>query len=55
MDHYRNKMPVWVLLEVIPFGTMLTFYLHCVKRYGMQNPLASHLGLVAKVLDAAGL
>mgnify|MGYP000074287810 FL=1 len=26
-------MPVWVLLEVVPFGTLLAFYLFCVERW----------------------
>ena len=31
IDHYRDAVPVWVLLEVVPFGTMLAFYLFCVE------------------------
>ena len=26
-DYYRDAMPVWVLLEVVPFGTMLVLSL----------------------------
>ena len=31
IDHYRDAIPVWVSLEVEPFGTMLAFYLFCVE------------------------
>lgn len=34
IDHYRDAMPAWVLLEVVPFGTLLAFYLFCVDRWG---------------------
>lgn len=30
---YRRDMPVWVLLEVIPFGTFLAFYRFCSERW----------------------
>lgn len=45
IGHYRDKMPVWVLLEVIPFGTMLTFYLHCVDRWGEKERREVHYAL----------
>lgn len=27
IEHYRDAMPVWVLMEVVPFGTQLAFML----------------------------
>lgn len=33
IHHYRDAVPVWVLLEVVPFGMMLAFYLFCVERW----------------------
>lgn len=33
IDRYRDAVPVWVLLEVVPFGAMLAFYLFCVERW----------------------
>ena len=32
--HYRDDMPIWVLMEVIEFGTFLTFYKFCAERWG---------------------
>ena len=31
--HYRDDMPVWVLMEVVEFGTLLTFYKFCAERW----------------------
>lgn len=45
IGHYRDKMPVWVLLEVIPFGTMLTFYLRCIDRWGEEGRREVHYAL----------
>jgi abortive infection bacteriophage resistance protein len=36
---YRSDMPVWVLLEVIPFGTFLTFYRFCSERWDDRHML----------------
>lgn len=33
IEHYRSAMPVWVLLEVVPFGTLLAFLLFCAHRW----------------------
>lgn len=30
--HYSEAMPIWVFLEVVPFGTLLAFYLLCASR-----------------------
>lgn len=32
-NKYHNDLPVWVLLEIIPFGRMVSFYGFCAKRY----------------------
>ena len=32
IEHYRSAMPVWVFLEVVPFGTLLAFLLFCADR-----------------------
>lgn len=34
IEHYRSAMPVWVFLEVVPFGTLLAFLLFCAHRWG---------------------
>ncbi|MEQ2811776.1 MAG: Abi family protein [Adlercreutzia equolifaciens] len=34
IEHYRSAMPVWVFLEVVPFGTLLAFLLFCADRWG---------------------
>ena len=31
--HYGEAMPIWVFLEVVPFGTLLAFYLFCASRW----------------------
>lgn len=31
--HYGDAMPIWVFLEVVPFGTLLAFYLFCSERW----------------------
>lgn len=33
IEHYRSAMPVWVFLEVVPFGTLLAFLLFCSERW----------------------
>lgn len=33
IGHYREALPVWVLLEVVPFGTLLAFLLFCAQRW----------------------
>ncbi|MCD8316247.1 MAG: Abi family protein [Eggerthellaceae bacterium] len=34
IEHYQDAMPVWVFLEVVPFGTKLAFMLFCADRWG---------------------
>ena len=31
--HYSEAMPIWIFLEVVPFGTLLAFYLFCASRW----------------------
>ena len=45
IDHYRDAVPVWVLLEVVPFGTMLAFYLFCVERWEEAGSREIHYAL----------
>lgn len=45
ISHYRDAMPVWVLLEVVPFGTLLAFYLFCVDRWGEADRRELHYAL----------
>lgn len=45
IDYYRGAMPVWVLLEVVPFGTMLAFYLFCVERWEEAGSREIHYAL----------
>lgn len=33
IEHYRAAMPVWVFMEVVPFGTLLAFMLFCAERW----------------------
>ena len=34
LSHYDNKhIPVWILLEVIPFGRLISFYKFCADRF----------------------
>lgn len=34
---YKNQMPVWVFLELIPFGSYIYFYLFCASRFNDMN------------------
>ena len=45
IDHYRDAMPAWVLLEVIPFGSLLAFHLFCVERWGETSKREIHYAL----------
>ena len=42
IEHYSNAMPAWVFLEVVPFGTMLAFYLFCAERWGDHSMKLRH-------------
>ena len=44
IDHYRDAMPVWVL-EVVPFGTLLAFYLFCAERWDEAERREIHYAL----------
>lgn len=33
IDRYADALPVWVFLEVVPFGTLLAFMLYCAKQW----------------------
>ena len=39
IEHYRSAMPVWVFLEVVPFGTLLAFLLFCAEPLGGDKAL----------------
>lgn len=45
IDRYRGAVPVWMLLEVVPFGTMLVFYLFCVERWEEAGSRKIHYAL----------
>lgn len=45
IEHYRSAMPVWVLLEVVPFGTLLAFMLFCAKRWNDKELQVLHYAL----------
>ena len=40
--HYSDAMPVWVFLEVVPFGTLLAFYLFCASRWDDRSMRMRH-------------
>ncbi len=40
--HYSGGMPTWVFLEVVEFGTFLTFYKYCAKRWEDGVMLQEH-------------
>lgn len=33
VERYPERLPMWVLLELIPFGRMVSFYRYCAGRY----------------------
>lgn len=41
-EKYRDDMPVWVLLELVSFGTLIDFYLFCSKRWDDQVMAEEH-------------
>lgn len=43
--HYSGAMPVWVFLEVVPFGTLLALYLFCAQRWGDRSMRMRHSAL----------
>lgn len=45
IEHHRSAMPVWVFLEVVPFGTLLAFMLFCAKRWGDKRLEVLHYAL----------
>lgn len=45
IDHCRDAVPVWTLLEVVPFGTLLACYLFCVERWGEEGRRETHYAL----------
>lgn len=45
ISHYGDSIPVWVFLEVVPFGTKLAFYLFCADRWGDQSMKLKHSAL----------
>lgn len=42
IEHYSSAMPAWVFLEVVPFGTMLAFYLFCAERWDDHSMKLRH-------------
>lgn len=40
--HYSEAIPVWVFLEVVPFGTLLAFYLFCAGRWDDHSMKLRH-------------
>lgn len=44
-DGPAEGKPVWVLLEVVPFGTLLAVYLFCVARWGESDHRELHYAL----------
>lgn len=42
IEHHLADMPVWVLLEVVDFGTFVAFYLFCAERWGDADVQQEH-------------
>lgn len=42
---YAASMPVWVFLEVVSFGAMLSFYLFCAERWGDERMRQDHYAM----------
>lgn len=42
IDKYYEDMPAWVLVEVIPFGALLSFYRFCALRWDDRAMLDEH-------------
>ena len=40
--HYLDRMPAWVLLEVVDFGTFTDFWLFCAERWGDERMRQQH-------------
>ena len=40
--HYLERMPVWVMLEVVDFGTFVDFWLFCAERWGDEEMRQQH-------------
>lgn len=34
IQKYNDEMPVWVMVEIIPFGRLVSFYKFCAERFG---------------------
>lgn len=45
ISRYENGMPVWVFLEVEPFGTQLAFMLFCARQWGDDSLRDRHYEL----------
>lgn len=43
--HYLDSMPVWVMLEVVDFGTFVDFWLFCSERWGDDEMRQMHFPL----------
>lgn len=41
-EKYNNDFPVWVLLEMIPFGRLVSFYNFCADRYESKEMKDKH-------------
>lgn len=47
IEHYESAMPIWVFLEVVPFGTMLAFLLFCAHRWSDKDLEDRHYELTS--------
>ena len=45
IEHYKTAMPIWVFLEVVPFGTLLAFMLFCATRWNDKDLKATQYRL----------
>ncbi|MBQ2642743.1 MAG: Abi family protein [Eubacterium sp.] len=41
-EKYNNTFPVWVFLELIPFGRLVSFYKFCAERYSSKRMINKH-------------
>lgn len=42
IEKYRGEMPIWVFLEIVSFGTFLTFYKFCASRWDDEELEQEH-------------
>jgi hypothetical protein len=47
LNRYKDNIPIWVFLEIISFGQLLSFYLFCAERYDLNEMKNKHFLLTS--------